>query len=188
MPGLELFEIFTRPLENLGVSYLVTGAVASIVYGEPRTTHDIDLVLDLHTRDVARLPQAFPPQEFYCPPEEVIRVEIARTDRGHFNLIHHDTGYKADIYLKGGHPLHAWAFPRRRTITLPGGSQMSIAPPEYVILRKLEFYREGRSDKHLRDIRGILDVSGAEIDHRALEPWIERLKLIDEWQLVKGSP
>ena len=186
MPGLELFEIFTRPMEELGISYLVTGAVASIVYGEPRTTHDIDLILDLQAHDATRLPLAFPPQEFYCPPEEVIRIEIARTDRGHFNLVHHDTGYKADVYLKGDHPLHVWAFPRRCRITLPGGGQMSIAPPEYVILRKLEFYREGRSDKHLRDIRGIVDVSGAELDHSALEHWIERLKLGDEWRLAKG--
>ena len=72
-----------------------------------------------------------------------------------FNLIHHQSQFKADIYLAARDPLHSWALEHRRRIDLAGAGAW-IAPPEYVILRKLEFLREGGSDKHLRDIRFIL--------------------------------
>ena len=64
---------------------MVTGAVAIIMYGEPRLTHDIDVVVDLHREDAEKLVQAFPSEEFYCPPIEVIKLKIDRPPRGHFN-------------------------------------------------------------------------------------------------------
>lgn len=60
----------------------------------------------------------------------------------------------------GSDPLHAWAFPLRRQITWPTGIEVSVAPPEYVVLRKLEYYREGRSSKHPADIRSIQITTG----------------------------
>lgn len=59
-----------------------------------------------------------------------------------------------------------------------------MAPPEYVILRKLEYYREGGSSKHRTDIQAILNVSGAEIDHGSLSEWIDRLGLVGIWKTV----
>jgi len=96
-PDLNVFLLFTEPLERLGVEYVVTGSVAAMLYGEPRLTHDVDLILEL-ARDFPpeSLEAAFPPEAFYCPPAEVIEVERARPRRGHFNLIHHETGFKAD--------------------------------------------------------------------------------------------
>ncbi len=181
MRELEPLLVFTAPLDSLGLPYFVTGSVASIVYGEPRMTHDIDLVLALRGRDAARITAAFPEERFYCPPEEVVRTEANREERGHFNLIHHATGFKADVYLQGNHPLHAWAFTRRRRIEIPDGAGMWLAPPEYVILRKLEFYREGGSPKHLRDIRGMLEGSGSDLDRAEIERWVARLGLQAEW-------
>jgi len=61
-----------------------------------------------------------------------------------------------------------------------------FAPPEYVIVRKLEFYREGGSEKHLRDIRSMLAISAEQIDRAALDEWIQRLGLQTEWRLVSA--
>jgi hypothetical protein len=180
MPELELFQIFTLPLNRMGILYFVTGAAASIVYGEVRITHDIDLVVELRDKDVGRLVEAFPPEDFYCPPEEVIRVEAKRPLRGHFNLIHHQTGLKADVYLVGRDELHRWAMERRREISV-AGEPFFLAPPEYVILRKLEYYREGRSEKHLTDVAGMLAVSGGKIDWEELERRIDLQGLSHEW-------
>jgi hypothetical protein len=185
---LESLLIFTAPLDALGLRYFVTGSVASIVYGEPRLTNDIDLVLALRGQDTFKLVGAFPEDRFYCPPEEVLRLEAGREDRGHFNLIHHATGYKADVYLQGTHPLHAWAFSLRRRIALAGGASLWLAPPEYVILRKLEFFQEGGSPKHLRDIRGMLEASGDTLDRQELERWIARLGLQATWAQVQVDP
>lgn len=181
----ELFVLFTAPFEDMGLAYMVTGSVASIVYGEPRLTHDIDLVLALNAEDASRLPEAFPLESFYCPPVEVLEVEARRPQRGHFNLIHHETGYKADVYVKGSDPLHAWAFERRQRIDLGEGASLWVAPPEYVIVRKLEYYREGRSEKHLRDIAAILATSPDLVDRRVLAEWIATLGVEKEWHSVE---
>ncbi len=150
-----LFKVFTDRLEEIGVIYMVMGSVASIVYGEPRLTHDIDIVLRLAVSDIATLEHAFPLEDFYRPSTMTLRLEARRTNRGHFSLIHHETGFKADIYLEGRDPLHLWAIDKRRLLEF-AGSRLWVAPPEYVIIRKLEFYLEGGSEKHLRDIRGML--------------------------------
>jgi hypothetical protein len=161
----------------------VSGSVASILYGEPRLTHDVDFVIFLRDGDIARLQQVFPAPEFYMPPPEMIATEIARPAKGQFNVIHSDTGFKADFYMAGRDELNAWAFRNSRKMEYRG-EPMVVAPPEYVIVRKLEYSREGDSDKQLRDIRAILAISGDLLDRAVLQDWIQRLNLETEWRRV----
>jgi len=163
---------------------MVTGAAAAIIYGEPRMTHDVDLVLDIEAKNLESFLNAFPLTEFYCPPREVIGVEIKRSRRGHFNLIHLKSGFKADIYLMGEDPLHRWAMEQRRSVEM-GGEVIWVAPPEYVIIRKLEYYKEGGSEKHARDIQGILEISGNLIDPDLLEEKVKTFGLEQYWIEVK---
>jgi hypothetical protein len=184
LPPDEL-SLFVSRLESTGAPYMVTGATAAILYGQPRVTNDLDVVLSLTDPARVALLRAFPETEFYVPPESVIRAEQARAQRGHFNLIHHESGYKADIYLTGADPLHAWALPLRRRLRWNENLEISVAPPEYVVLRKLEYYREGHSAKHPADIRAIIEVTG--IDETALTPWLERMGLDTIWQEVRTT-
>jgi hypothetical protein len=174
----DFVEIFVRPLMEAGIEVLVTGSVAAVFYGEPRLTHDIDLVLVLRPDQIDTLCRMFPLETYYCPPPEVIRIEIGRSHGAHFNLIHHDSGLKADCYLYAGDELHRWALEHRRTVALEN-LQIQLAPPEYVILRKLQYYREGGSQKHLRDIRGMLEQSGSELDRDFLDRELARRGLAD---------
>lgn len=174
--------LFAVRLESIGAPYMVTGATAAILYGQPRVTNDLDVVLSLDDSGRAALLRAFPEDEFYVPPESVIQAEQARSQRGHFNLIHLESGFKADIYLVGADPLHAWALPRRRRLSWSEQLSVSVAPPEYVVLRKLEFYREGRSSKHPADIRAICEVTG--VDETLLSPWLGKLGLTALWAEV----
>ncbi len=183
MPDLELFLLFVRPLNRAGIRYVVSGSVAAIFYGEPRLTHDVDCIVFLNANDIQKLLTVFPEKEFYLPPLETILAETAREQHGHFNLIHRDTGFKADMYPTGRDELNAWAFRGKRAVEYEGETIM-LAPPEYVIVRKLEYYREGRAEKHLRDIRAILAVSGEQLDRTALNEWIQRRGLESEWRLV----
>lgn len=183
MPEPDLFLHFVRPLNRAGIRYLVTGSVAAIFYGEPRMTHDVDFVVFLSDRDIPALQKAFPESEFYLPPTETLFAEARREQRGHFNIIHLETGFKADLYLTGRDELNAWAFRFQRQVQFQGEA-VTLAPPEYVIVRKLEYYREGGSEKHLRDIRAILLTSGPNIDSEALKQWIARLGLRIEWDLA----
>jgi hypothetical protein len=184
MPELNLTRIFVSRLNKLSIPYMITGAVASIIYGEPRLTNDIDLVINMNPDDVESFSNTFPIEDFYCPPQEVIRLEIARPQRGHFNLIHHATGFKADIYASGRDELHHWGIKNRKPVDVEG-EKFWLAPIEYVILRKLEYYREGESEKHLRDISSILTVSLNEIDFKLLEEQIDLRMLAKEWKAAK---
>lgn len=184
MDQFDLFLTFTEPLEEAGISYMATGSVASMLYGIPRFTHDLDLVLDVHGKDLNLIEKAFPPDEFYCPPAEVLRIEARRAQRGHFNLIHHETGLKADIYLYGNEELQAWGLQRKKRIDLPTGSGIWVAPPEYVILKKLHYYREGRSEKHLQDIRGMFEVSADLIDMDFIRVSVVKKYLEPEWSAL----
>jgi hypothetical protein len=185
MPEVDLIPLFVRPLQQAGFRYIVTGSVAAIFYGEPRLTLDVDLVVFLNDSDIARLAGLFPATDFYVPPPEIIAAEARREKRGHFNILHLPTGFKADLYLTGRDELEAWAFRFQRRIPFEGQT-VALAPPEYVIVRKLEYHREGGSEKHLRDVRSMLAVSGDQLDQPALQEWIRRRELQAEWKLVSG--
>jgi hypothetical protein len=185
MPAPDEISLFAERLNAIGAAYMITGATAAIIYGQPRTTNDLDVVLALDDEHLPALLAAFSERDFYLPPESVIRAETARGQRGHFNIIHHESGYKADIYLAGNDPLHAWALALRRAIVWTDTITLQVAPPEYVIVRKLEFFREGGSTKHGADVRAIL--AGTNLDHAALDLWIARLGLTAVWEEVRGS-
>jgi hypothetical protein len=187
MHQADLFLLFTTPLESAGIPYMVSGSVASMVYGEPRLTNDVDIVIALDFRQVSVFQELFPLTDFYCPPDEVIAIEARRPHRGHFNIIHHATGHKADVYSAGSDPLQAWGLKNRRAIEVADGESLWIAPPEYVILRKLEYYREGKSEKHVLDIRGMLDITGDSLDLEFLETQIREMGLLDEWKLASST-
>jgi hypothetical protein len=179
-----LFLIFVSRLNASRMQYMVTGAVASIIYGEPRLTHDIDLILELDDAGVQKLVEVFPLEEFYCPPLEILKIEAKRPLRGHFNLVHHETGFKADIYIMGEDKLHHWGMSRRRQFEVVG-EMIWVAPPEYVILRKLEFFREGGSEKHLNDIISMIELSSDQINFEELQNRIKEGALEKEWQALQ---
>lgn len=181
MPEPDLIALFVDPLDRSDIRYIVSGSVAAMLYGEPRVTHDIDLVVFLRPRDLPEFPKIYPEPEFYVPPADVIAAEMARESRGHINIIHADSALKADFYFTGRDEFHAWAFRNKKEYPIEGRG-ISLAPPEYVIVRKLEFYREGWSEKHLRDIRSMLAVSGDRLDREALTDWINRQGVQAEWR------
>ncbi len=183
MPETRVHLEFTRRLEKIGIPYMVTGGVAAISYGEPRYTNDVGIVARLARDRVPDLLAAFPETEFYAPPAEVIHIEIARGQKGHFNLIHFASSFKADIYLQGRDPLDAWALERAERETV-GGESFALAPREYVIIGKLEFYRIDGSDKHIRDIHAIL-WNKPNLEYREdMEQWIVKRGLADVWAKV----
>ncbi len=180
----ELFLLFVRPLNQAGIRYVLTGSVAAIFFGEPRLTHDADFIVFLKAPEIELLAKSFPSTDFYLPPLETISIEARREQRGHFNIIHLQTGFKADIYLVGRDKLNLWAFQNQGKVQFQGEDVM-LAPPEYIIVRKLEYYREGGSEKHLRDIGSILKVSRERIDLIAINDWIEQLGLQREWRMAR---
>ena len=186
MPEFNLFQIFTSRLNWLSVPYMVTGVLGNYITGERRPTKDLELVIDLTPQKVEPFTESFSEKEFYCPPKEVILVEISRSERSHFNLIHHESELMADVYLAGQDELNLWGLKNRKRMPLDG-YELWLAPIEYDILRKLEYYRKGKSEKHLRDISSMLALISDQIDFEALKERIDHMLLGKEWAKVRHS-
>jgi hypothetical protein len=165
---------------------MVTGGLAAIIYGDPRLTNDVDVVLQIVPGDAEALVAAFPSEKYYVPPLETIREEAGRASNGHFNIIDLETVLRADVYCLGDDLLGRWAMARRGAVPIADGV-VWLAPPEYVILLKLRYYREGGSDRHLRDIASMLRISGELLDRGALDGWIGRLGLEVEWRKAEAT-
>ncbi len=186
MAAPELIELFVVPLERLGVRYMVTGSVAAMGYGEPRLTNDVDVVVELSPKDVAPLAAAFAAGgDLYVPPVEVIAAAVAAGAGGSFNVVHPGRALKGDFFVAGD-ALAAWGLKHRRREPM-GEASVWVAPPEYVIVRKLEYSRAGGSAKHLDDIRSMLAYGADLLDRRVIEAHAARLGLQVEWEAARKA-
>jgi hypothetical protein len=159
---------------------MVTGGLAAVVYGHPRLTLDIDLVIRFAAHDADAFAALWPPDEFYCPPVDVIIEERGRAVHGHFNVIHKDSAMRADVYLAGADEFTAWAL-QHRVERLVEGEAVQFAPIEYVIVNKLRYFKLGGSDRHLRDVKRMMEISAPEVDRPTLDHWITAQALSAAW-------
>jgi hypothetical protein len=166
----------------MGLRYFVTGSTATIFYGEPRFTNDIDIVVDLREADIADFCRRFPPDEFYVS-EQAVREAVR--DRRQFNVIHPASGLKVDVIVPESTPFNESRFSRARRISTHENLDVSFASPEDAIIKKLEFYHLGGSEKHLRDIAGVLAISGDQLDLDYVARWTKAMGLDDLWTAVR---
>lgn len=181
MGPYELLQKIVEVFERLRIPYLVTGSVAAMAYGEPRLTNDIDIVAAVETKHIQDLVSAFPEEKYYIS-DEMIRQAIIL--QGQFNILHPESGLKVDVIIKKNSAFDESRFGRMRRIYPAESYEADFAAPEDVIIKKMEYYREGGSEKHLRDITGILKVSGEDVDLNYISGWAERLGLVEIWQAV----
>lgn len=181
MEQTDLLRLTVEALERLEIPYAIVGSIASGAWGESRFTQDIDILVDLATRHVAPLCGEFPDPEFYVSP---VAARDAVSRCGQFNVIHPASGNKIDFMVAGPTPWEAAQLRRRKHLRLLPDQDAYIAAPEDVILSKLVYYRDGGSDKHLRDITGILKVSGQIVDRAYIRQSATQLGVSDLWRSV----
>ncbi len=181
MEQSELLRFLVAALERLNLPYFITGSTVTIFYGEPRFTNDIDVVVDLPESIVSEFCRQFHEDGFYIS-EAVARDAIRR--RSQFNIIHPGSGLKIDVILPLANEFNESRFKRARRVQAGVDWDASFASPEDAIIKKLEYYHEGGSEKHLRDIAGVLKTSGPQIDLSYIEHWAATLGLAEIWLSV----
>lgn len=184
MSQSELLKKVIQTLDRAGIDYMVTGSVVSSLQGEPRSTHDIDLVVNLYKSAIRSLLNAFPEPDYYLDEESIIEA-IERDSM--FNVIDVNSGDKVDFWMLTNDPFDQSRFARKYAEEILG-LQMQISTPEDTILAKLKWANlSGGSEKQFTDALRIYEVQFVELDRDYLESWAENLqvkvlldRLIDE--------
>jgi hypothetical protein len=168
---LDVLKSVTAQLDGAGIPYMVTGSMAANFYTVPRMTRDIDLVIELSERDVDRITRLFQ-QEYYVDRDMVQR---AVRDQTMFNMIHNALVVKVDCVVRKETDYCREEFARRRAVSI-AGRQVFLVSPEDLILSKLDWAKESRSQMQLDDVRNLLrSVQG--LDTAYLTRWADRLGL-----------
>lgn len=177
---LEVLKLVTRRLDAAGIPYMVTGSIAVNFYAVPRMTRDIDLVVELNEQGVDRLIALFH-EEFYLDRETVHR---AVETRGMFNLIHTAYVIKVDMVVRKDTEYRQTEFARRRRVSVEG-HELYLVAPEDLILSKLIWAKDSRSERQLDDVRNLL-ASVPDLDEDYLARWADRLNLSALYREVRS--
>lgn len=170
----QLLKEITSFLEKAKIPYMVTGSLSVIFYGRPRSSHDIDFVIEAKAKDLEKIKEAFKqlPDEFL---KDIGDIENAVLNRKSFNLLHLPTYLKLDFWLLKDDKFDKERFGRRKNIKV-FGQKMSFASPEDTILMKLLWYKETKIEKHLIDAAFVYQIQEKNLDKQYLKVWTKKQK------------
>ncbi len=171
-------------LADARIEYMLTGSMASSLQGQPRSTHDIDLVVDLNMQQAAQLRKAFPAPDFYLSESSI--AEAIRHQRM-FNLLEISTGEKVDFWLLADDPFDRSSFGRRQGDDVDG-FPIQVSSPEDTILAKLRWSQlSGGSERQFDDALHVYEVQSGGLDLDYLNSWADRLNVRSLWEQLKGE-
>ena len=159
--------------ENLSVNYYVTGGVAASCHGEPRSTLDLDLVVEIERSDIDLLGAALANAGFYVPLTNL--ENVASGIEGALCVTHQEQCVKADIIISQGTDFDRARMERRELID----QAFYVCSAEDTILQKLRWAARSQSEKQWRDVQAILRIQGDLLDFGYMKQWADNLGLMD---------
>jgi len=181
MEMTSVLKLVVNKLDKLRIPYVLTGGLAVSYWGAPRTTHDIDIIIEIDSSKTASIIRAFD-KEFYVSREE---IESMLSHGRSFNLIHHKTGIKIDFWLvdkKDPHKVLEFSRALKKKIF---GQTISIIAPEDLIIVKLKWCQGGESFRHLEDVKSVLRIS--KVDTAYIKQWAHKqgtLEIFNQISLI----
>jgi hypothetical protein len=164
-------------LQAAEVPYMLVGSFASSFHGAPRTTQDIDVVIAPTLGSLQKLIKQFPEENYYVSRDAALQAYGAETL---FNVVDFTTGWKIDFIICKSREYSRQEFARRQESDLLG-AKLYVASAEDVILSKLEWAKQGESERQIRDVAGILRTKGDALDREYLLRWIQALNVSEQW-------
>ncbi len=181
MEQTDLLRFAVAVLEQMQIPYGLVGSYASSIWGVARFTEDINIVVDLKLGQVSDLCAAFPQPDYYVSKDAAKEAVRLGTQ---FNVLHPASGGKIDFMMSRDDVWSRLQFQRRQRVDIDRDFAAFAVSPEDVILSKLRYYKEGGSEKHPRDISGILRTQKERVDRDYIAHWAERMKILDVWRAV----
>lgn len=180
-----LLERLVRILDGAGVPFMIAGSFASAAHGLPRTTQDVDVVIDPPTpAALEALLRAMSPDDYYVDADA---ARDAMRRRSMFNVVDQASGWKVDFIIRKDRPFSRDEFERRMNVSMVG-VRVFVASAEDTVVAKLEWSKQsGGSDRQRRDVAGIVATVGDDLDRAYIERWVHDLDLADEWKRAQES-
>lgn len=160
---------FVDKLEALQIEYMLTGSMALLLFSIYRFTADVDMVINLAERDLARLINFLEP-DYYVPHNA---ARLAVTSRSMFNIIDQKTAFKIDCVMTKPERFQRVAFERRKLLDFYG-KEIFVITPEDLVISKLLWAKDSHSEKQLMDVRNLLR---NQMDRDYIEKWAIELGL-----------
>ena len=173
-----IFKRITAALDQAGIVYMLSGSFASAYYGAPRSTQDVDLVVEATPAQLRAFVQSLSLDDYYVDLDAALE---AHRRQSLFNVIDLTTGWKIDLIIRKTRAFSQEEFRRRQLVKLQGLA-LFVASAEDVIIAKLEWSKLAQSHRQIEDVAGILRVRWGSLDHPYLEKWVRELALKAEWK------
>jgi len=183
MSVADVFRRVTSALEQAGIDYMLSGSFASAHYGAPRSTQDIDLVIEATPAQLGAFVESLPKDRYYVDLNTALE---AHKRQSMFNVIDQATGWKIDLIIRRSRPFSLEEFRRRQRVDLHGVS-LFLASAEDVVISKLEWAKLAPSLRQIEDVAAILRTRWDLLDRAYLEKWIGKLGLNGEWSNAKTA-
>jgi hypothetical protein len=179
----EVFRRITAALDQAGIAYMFSGSFASTFYGAPRSTQDIDMVIDATPEQLRVFAEALPSEKYYVDLDAALE---SHRRRSMFNVIDLATGWKIDLIIRKTREFSQEEFRRRKCVALQD-VPIFVATAEDAIISKLEWSKLAQSQRHIEDVAGILRLQWPLLDRSYLEKWIAELGLDDQWLQARSA-
>jgi len=179
MSQQELLKKVIQALDQAGIRYMITGSLASSLQGEPRSTHDIDMLIAIKESRVHELMETFPPPNFYLDEDSILD---AINRQSMFNLIDVNVGDKVDFWILTEEPFDQSRFSRKISEEFMG-LKMQVSTPEDTILAKLRWAKlSGGSEKQFTDALRVYEVQYGKLNIDYLKHWVKKLDIESLWK------
>lgn len=177
MSQFDLLRFIAELLNRLEIPFMLVGSHASSFYGEPRSTHDIDIVINLDPQKIQNLVREVDSDRFYVSESALKEGRMA-------NLIDMQSGDKVDMFMLDSDPVNQTAFDRRSIKSIMG-LEIPIASAEDTILAKLRWSEmSGGSQRQISDIRQILRAQRDVLDATYLHEQANQMGLASQWSTL----
>ena len=178
---LEVLKIVVQRLDKAGIPYMVTGSIAGNFYSQPRMTRDIDVVIKMGINQIDSL-YSLLRDDFYVDRNS---MEEALANRSMFNVIHSEKVVKIDLIVIKPGEYREVEFSRRVKRKV-NNSEVFVVSPEDLILSKLHWAKESRSDTQLGDVRNIIALNKDALDFQYLGKWAQELSVLELLEEAQG--
>lgn len=181
MSNEDTFRRITSALDRAGIAYMLTGSFASVHYGAPRATQDIDIVIETEPTVLKSFIESLGRDQFYADADSALE---AQRRESMFNVIDRVTGWKIDFIIRKSRAFSREEFGRRCAVDLEG-IRIFVASAEDIVIAKLEWAKQGKSQRQIDDVATILRIRGDALDHSYMDKWISTLEVREQWKAAR---